>query len=217
VGTDPGVRSPPRSRHPVVPAPSAPPGREEFVLSDSPDRTEPENPIDPATAALIGHKSRQILRQTGLPRTDREDIEQALTLLLLQRLAKFDPHAGERVAFVRMVLRQATVNVLRFLGAAKRAGRPVSLDAFLHSAAGEPFHPADREGLPSDEERAARALDVAAALEALPAELRAVAEELREVSRAEATKNLRVSRSTVHERTKEIRAAFERRALDEYL
>jgi RNA polymerase sigma factor (sigma-70 family) len=206
-----------RACHPVVPAPSAPPGREEFVLSDSLDPAEPENPIDPATAALIGRKSRQVLRQTGLPRTDREDVEQTLTLLLLQRLAKFDPHEGDRPAFVRMVLRQATVNVLRFLGAAKRAGRPVSLDECLRTASDEVIRPADREGRPSDEELATRALDVAEALEALPAELRAIAEQLRDSSRTEAAQNLGVSRSTVHERAKEIRAAFERRGLEGYL
>jgi DNA-directed RNA polymerase specialized sigma24 family protein len=207
VGTD--IRCSPRSapRHPVVPAPSAPPGREELVLSDFQKRLGAENPIDPATAELIGRKSRQILRQTGLPSSDREDVEQTLALLLLQRLPKFDPAEGDRAAFVRMVLRQATVNVLRFLAAAKRSGRPVSLDALLPTA---------DDGATS-EESGDLVLDLAGALEALPADLRAIANELRVSSKTEAARNLGIPRSTLHERAKEIRAAFERRALDDYL
>lgn len=185
-------------------------------MSDSPNPLGAENPIDPATAERIGRKSRQILRQTGLPRSEREDVEQTLALLLLQRLAKFDPNQGDRAAFVRMVLRQLTVNMLRFFTAAKRSGRPVSLDALLRTADDDPLHPAEGDSKTS-EDLGDLVLDLAGALETLPAELRTMADELRMSSKTQAAHNLGVSRSTLHERVQEIRAAFERRALDDYL
>jgi RNA polymerase sigma-70 factor, ECF subfamily len=191
-------------------------GREEFELSDSPNRSEPQNPIDPATRGLIARKSSQIIRQTGRPRSDREDVEQTLTLVLLKRLPKFDPAEGDRPAFVRMVLRQATINVLDYLTAGKRAGRPVSLDALLRIGDEELLYLAEPVGSTS-EELGDLALDLAGALEALPGDLRAIADQLREHSITEVARNLGIPRSTLYERAKEIRAAFELRALDDYL
>jgi DNA-directed RNA polymerase specialized sigma24 family protein len=182
-------------------------------LSDSPNPS-PENPIDPTTAALIRCKSGQVLWQAGLSRSNREDVEQTLTLLLLRRLAQFDAGKGDRTAFVRMVLRQATVNVLRYYRAAKRSGTVVSLDARIRTETDEPLEPAARAEPPA---RADAPLDVAAALAALPAELRMIAEELRTHSIAEAARNLGISRTTLHARVQEIRTVFEGRALDDYL
>jgi hypothetical protein len=141
-----------------------------------------------------------------------------LSLLLLPRLARFDPEQGDRAAFVRMLLRQATANVLRHYRAAKRSGIDVvSLDAFLRTDEDRSVHPVDGDGQPSAEDRADLAHDLAGALEALPAELRAIAEQLRTCSFTEAARNLGLSRSTLYARAKEIRAAFEQRALDDYL
>lgn len=184
-------------------------------MSDSHNRSERPNPIDPATAARIARKAGQILRQVGLPRSDREDLEQALALLMLARLARFDPGAGDRAAFVGMVLRQATINVLRHYRAAKRSAAVVSLEALVRAGADEPAELAGCDNALG--ERADAALDVAAALAELPADLRAVAEELCTHSAAEAARRLGVPRATLHERAKEIRAAFEARGLDDYL
>lgn len=183
-------------------------------MSDSQHPSQRANPIDPVTAGLIRCKTGQILRQTRLPRAERADVEQALTLALLQRLSKFDAAAGERDAFVRMVLRQATINVLRHYRAAKRSADVVSLEAFLRTETDEPLEPA---APPAAVEYADATIDVAAALAALPAELLAIAEELLRCSRAEAARNLGLARSTLNERVREIRAAFEARGLDDYV
>jgi RNA polymerase sigma-70 factor (ECF subfamily) len=187
-------------------------------VSDLHDHAGSENSIDSATAGLIRGKSGQIVRQARLPRSDRGDIEQLLTLLVLQRLPRFDPARGDRPAFVRMVLHRATANVLRYLRAARRSGvAVVSLDAFLRTETDEPAHPPDRDGAPGADGGTDLALDLADALEALPADLRAVAEHLRTRSPAQVAQGLGMPRSTLYARTREIRTAFERRALDDYL
>jgi len=172
-----------------------------------------ENPIDLATAALIRCKSGQILWQACLPRSEREDVEQTLTLLLLRRLSKYDAAQGNRDVFVRMVLRQATVNVLRYYRAAKRAGPVVSLDALLGTESGEPIESALCAD-PGTGDQADAAIDLTVALLALPEELRAIAQELRTHTKTEAARVLGIHRATLNERVKEIRAAFEARGLD---
>lgn len=186
-------------------------------MSDPWNRLDPENPIDPETAARIALKAGQILRQAGLPRSYREDLERTLILVLLGRLARFDPGRGDRSAFVGLVLRRATINVLRHYRAAKRSAAVVSLETLVRAGADEPAELAARDDASGARERADAVLDVADAVAGLPADLRAVAEELRTHSAAEAARRLGVPRSTLHERVKEIRAAFEARGLDDYL
>jgi RNA polymerase sigma-70 factor (ECF subfamily) len=178
-------------------------------LSVAPENTE--NLIDETTAKLIRVKSRQIVRQARLPRTDREDLEQQLTLHLLARLPGYDPAIRPRDAHVRMLLRQGAATVLRSLRACKRCGPAVSLSATL------PEEPIDREGLPSDRDRAEVASDVAEAVASLPAELREIAELLTNHTVAELVHRLGVSRSTLYRRVADIRATFEARGLGNHL
>jgi RNA polymerase sigma-70 factor (ECF subfamily) len=166
---------------------------------------------------LIQRKSYQIVRQTGLPVSDREDVEQTLALHLLTRLRQFDGAEEARPAYVRMVLRQATVNALRFLSAAKRAGGATSLDALLRNEDEREVAPGGGDDRRDTQEQFELARDVAEVLESLPAELRPVAEGLMSHSISRTARDLGMPRSTLYERVEVIRTAFEAADLRDYL
>ena len=93
-----------------------------------------------------------------------------------------------------MLLRQGAANVLRFLRARKRSGSTVSLNAMQQGEADRGVEYVDRER----QERAELAGDVAASVASLPAELRPIAELLKEHPLVEVARRLGLSRSTIY-------------------
>ncbi|MDY3563388.1 hypothetical protein R5W23_004891 [Gemmata sp. JC673] len=173
-------------------------------MSECPDRSGPDNPIDPTAAAIIRRKARRMVGRAGLRPQDREDIEHDLVLRVLVQRHRFDDGRGTWPAFVWRVVERAGDNILRSRRRAKRAGRPAeSLTA--GSATADPA------------ESSARAADLARALAALPPELRAVAVLLTTHTAAAAARALGLSRSTVYARLQRIRARPEWAGLAEYL
>lgn len=154
--------------------------------------TDPDNPIDPVVAGIIRAKANRMVGRAGLRPQDRADLEQELALRLLERRHRFDAARGPWPAFARRVVENAGTNALRFRARAKRASGPT-----------EPL----TEGVPApdDAEARARAADLGRALNALPAELRAVAELLTTHTVTAAARALGVSRSTVYARLRAIR------------
>jgi RNA polymerase sigma factor (sigma-70 family) len=199
VGTDIGVRSLPRRVSPVGPAPSAPLGREELALSDSPARPEPANAIDPTVAAIVRHKACRLVGRAGLRPQDREDLEQQLVVHILEQLQRFDPARGTWPAFVQRLVERFGQNLVRSLRAHKRNSGPLA-QLFEEE-------PAGAEQAPD--------LDLTEALVQLPEDLRAVAELLVTQTQtvAGAARTLGVSRSTVHARVRELRSRRELKKL----
>lgn len=169
-------------------------------MSASTTRPEPDNPIDPTTAAIIRGKANRMVGRAGLRPQDREDIEHELVLRVLAQRSRFTPARGAWPAFVCRLVERAGDNLLRFRGRAKRAAGPTEpLTERVAAADGEATH--------------APSADLARAVEALPPELRAVAELMTTHTVTEAARALDISRATVYARLRAIRARPEWAAL----
>jgi RNA polymerase sigma-70 factor (ECF subfamily) len=159
-----------------------------------------ENPIDARIAAAIRWKARSLVGRAGLTRDDCPDMEQELAMRLFGPLRKFNSARCTRLSYAQLLIDRFAINLLRARRAAKRDGGPQSqLPDDLPEVA--------------DEAAVARALDWAAALEALPEELRRVAELMKTETVAGAARALGVSRDTVYARLDELRGRSEIREL----
>ncbi len=69
----------------------------------------------------IENKARRLIRRAGFSRSDREDLEQELTLRLLERSALYDPSRASLNTFVVCVIRSGVANILRQEATKKRA------------------------------------------------------------------------------------------------
>ena len=126
------------------------------------------------TRQQIHRKARQLIGKAGLKPSDREDIEQELTLRLWQSLNGFDATLGASAAFVGTVLNRAANSVLRLRNSGKRGTRhvhQVTLPQYI--TPGEDFDDTDvgdeMGGVTASHEAAIDlAHDVAAVLNGLP-------------------------------------------------
>jgi DNA-directed RNA polymerase specialized sigma24 family protein len=182
---------------------------------------------DPAVQALIQRKAMRLARRPGFLR-DREDIAQELWRRLLPRLEAFDPRRGCLPAFASRVLNRLAGSLVRERWAQKRddrGNRP--LQGAVPTAEG---HTELAQTVPEDalrahtgrqrrgdREQAEMRVDVTEAIARLPAELRPVAEQLKEHTPAEAARVLGIPRTTLYLRIRAIRVCFERDGLRRYL
>lgn len=163
--------------------------------------TEPQPDFDPAEAALIRVKARALVRRGVVPRGDTADAEQDIALALLAARAGFDPTHGGAAAFAQTVVRRAAAKLTRGRFApCRHPDRVTSLDW-------PPADPATLHGGPAAG-RADLAIDLDAALAALPPELRAFAEALKVWNPAEVARRFGVSRQTVYSRIADLAAAL---------
>lgn len=168
-------------------------------MSDSVTSPKPNDPLDPASAAIIKSKARRLVGRSGLRAQDRADLEQELSLHVFQKRPRFNPRRGSWTAFVRRVVERYGENLVRARRTAKRYGGPT-----------DPL----TDAVPARDENDARARAVLEAVAGLPAELREVAELVLSGSVAAAARELGVSRSTVYARLREIRFRTEFAELD---
>jgi RNA polymerase sigma factor (sigma-70 family) len=179
-------------------------------------------PPDGLVRQLVRNKARQLLFRAGMRGQDEDDLIQELTLHLLKKLVRFDRTRGPLAAFARLALDSAAANLLR-RGAVENRLRPVSLhspshaggeDGTLASVVGDPeynarrrYHPPDAAGLADSE------LDLAEALDRLPPALRSLAENLAlGKTLSEVAREQDVPRTTLNDRVRKLRSAFERPA-----
>jgi RNA polymerase sigma-70 factor (ECF subfamily) len=162
--------------------------------------SEKTNPIDLTTAGRIRRKSQQLVRQAALTSSDRDDIEQDLTLELLRRLPAYNPARGQREPFIQMVLNHAASGIL---GKSRHRNVPRDLD---DQAVDDP-----------SERLVSLARDVEILLKELPVGLRKLAELLKSCSIAEASRELGIPRTTLNDRVRVLRERFERAGLRDYL
>jgi hypothetical protein len=76
--------------------------------------------IDPVAQDIIRRKAHKLMRRGGFSSSDLPDLEQDLSLHLLQRMSAFDPRRGDWTAFVAAVVTAWGANLLRTRHAAKR-------------------------------------------------------------------------------------------------
>lgn len=84
--------------------------------------------------AAAAYQARRVARTLKLSQVDREDVEQEILLVLLERRCFFDPARGPWTPFAHRIARQAAQSVADALVAARKLAA-VSLDQPLEAAA----------------------------------------------------------------------------------
>ena len=184
------------------------------------DRREQEA-SEAQTRRLIRRTARRLARWPGFTQADREDLEQEFALELLQRRGDHDPERGPWAAFATGVIRHRAIALLREREAGKRGGgtRDLSLDDEVWSEDGERVERAGtldasdaarRLGTEplTDREQCELHLDADAILQRLPERLRRLCELLKDMSVAEASRHMGVTRATLRGDLRHIRDHF---------
>ena len=186
--------------------------------------------IDPYAARLIRFKARQLVGKAGFTASDREDIEQELTLDLLRRLPKYNPKRAQLNTFIARVVEHRLASLIEAQKAGIRDYRRCrcSLNECFEDADGRSVERVDtfdqedyllRTGGQSrpSEELSALAIDVAAIIEGLPHELRNLCRRLKAETVTEISRDTGVPRGTIYESIKKLREIFKDAGLRNYL
>lgn len=147
--------------------------------------------------SLVRRRVRSRLAPRCSQASERADLSQELFLRLLHAEWRFDPRVAPAEAFIAIVVDRDIADLIR----KRRRGRlpldrTVNLDELV-----QPRGATSAVDL---------AHDVSAILAGLPEPLRATADQLKLVTKAEAARNLGVSRQTLNNRVRDLRKAFER-------
>ena len=179
-------------------------------------------PIHSLALQLARRKAAQLAYLLGLPRADREDIAQDVLTQVLMSLRAFDNSRSTPPTFVPHVVDNKAITIIRFYTARKRAGRVVSIETVPDRGDdpvdGGSIEPAARLNCWrwADDEWSLR-IDVARALAKLPPELRQTAWSLAVQNRAEAARQLGLSRAVLDRRIAKLRVAFVEHGLHRYV
>jgi DNA-directed RNA polymerase specialized sigma24 family protein len=169
---------------------------------------------------LIHCKVDELIGKHGLLEADREDLQQELGLQILLSAPRFDPTRAKRKAFLRRVVNNKIVALLRHRKRTKRQERQlVSLSTVDRTPSGDVQEVG--ETIQADRKVAYRGFypvpaleamelthDVAQVLESLPDNLRTIAEQLQHHSKAEVRDNLGLSKHALAEALEQLRARF---------
>ena len=186
--------------------------------------------IDPYAVRLIKYKARQLIGQAGFTASDRDDLEQELIFDVLRRLPKYNPKRAQLNTFIARVVEHKIARLIEAQKAGIRDYRrcPFSLNDRFEDEDGRSVERVDTfdqedyllrtgsQSRPTDE-LSALALDVAAVLETLPAELRELCRRLKAESVTEISRDTGVPRGTIYESIKKLREIFEDAGLRDYL
>ena len=192
------------------------------------DHDVPE--LGPYAVQLIRCKARQLVGQAGFTADDLEDIEQDLRLHLFEQLSKYDPARGAFSTFVDRVLDHKAADILDAQFAACRDCRIYvgSIDDTVRLREGGevPIIDLDLEDAvhvqrgisdPSPHAEAELRIDLERAMAALTPEQRDLCRRLLTSTIAEISAATGVPRPTLYDRVRQIKAAFERAGLQEYV
>ena len=174
----------------------------------------------------IRRKACLLVGKAGITESDRPDLEQALTLALLERLARFDPSRANWHRFVATVVERHAAMILKSLHTKKRAGacRTSSLSSPAVDAEGgrtelsqliEPRHQSAvtaHYGRTESEVVELRS-DVVEVVASLPLPWKQLCFWLQHDAVVETARRARRSRSTVYLRLARVRKAFRRAGL----
>lgn len=196
----------------------------------APSRPTNNPPLDDFALRLIRRKARQISRRHGFNRSDLPDLQQELALIVLRRLADFDPCRSHYNAFVTTIVERYTATILEHRSAGKRAvhrdggslnvnvvdgeGSTVELAATICSSQAS-RHTGQYRRCSEDAWNLAH--DVAAVLDEMPPQMRRVCELVMRESKAAAARELGMSQGALYEMLQRILARFENAGLRDYL
>lgn len=166
--------------------------------------------------SIVRRKARLIARCCGFNAQDLRDLEQELLQRLLQSLPLFDPDQAHINVFVTTVIERSLAMLIRERQAKKRDTTGIrSLDAPADD--GTPSELPDRRDVGRDAERLDLANDMAGVLIALPADLRDLAERLKEKTVSQVARDLKVPRTSLMRHVERLRRCFEDAGLRIYL
>jgi len=178
---------------------------------------------------LIGIEARKLVGRAGITRSEIEDLRQDLRLHLWRRLPMFDPRRAKYETFVDRIVRHRAATIVEFRKAARRSHLrcQCSLNEGITAQDGETIERASMV----DEEAGRRrlgaanrssqetdlALDVAAFISSLPADLRDLCLRLRSRSPTEVAIELGIPRGSLYRTLRELRRRLEEAGLEKYL
>ena len=187
--------------------------------------------IDPFAVRLIRKRARQLVGGAGFMPCDVPDLEQELAMDLLTRLPKFRDGGAPRESFIAVAIKHRAATLVEARMAAKRDFRKFafSLEQVFVDDDGKKrdgYDRLDREkildsdgirrGLPDQNEKMARAIDLDRVLQKLSPELRELCDLLSELNVSEAATASGLSRDTLYRRIKTLRETFESEGLREF-
>ena len=187
------------------------------------------NPFeDKFTRDLVERKARRLVGKYGFTEIDRDDIEQNIYMRVLQSWPNYKADEGHHHCFVTAVIERYVANIVRDRCAAKRYdGATVLLSTPLTEASGESLsvshaisdgakdrHLGRRRR--TDTELSQLRLDLAAAIDALPDQLKQLVELRKTLTITEIAEKFSVARTTVSSWFRKIREHFEEAGLAEY-
>jgi len=186
--------------------------------------------LDEYALTCIRHKAYQLVGQAGFTADDLEDLEQELTIHLFEQLPKFNPARGAFSTFVDRVVGHKAADILDARFAARRDCRIYvgSIDDTVRLREGGevPIIDLDLEdavhvqrgiSAPSPHAEAEFRINFERAIAALTPEQRDLCQRLLTATIAEISAATGVPRPTLYDRLRQIRAAFERAGLKEYV
>ncbi|MBK8915019.1 MAG: sigma-70 family RNA polymerase sigma factor [Phycisphaerales bacterium] len=171
--------------------------------------------LDEYATTLIRLKARQLIGQYGFSRSDREDLEQELTLNLLIRLSRFDPSKGQPATFVRMVVDRRVASLIRERKSLSRDYRRAR--HLLDEISDEIGDGSLTEPAVDDQHERDLAMDMAEALDTLSDVQRSIAESLRDAPLTEVARKHHCSREAMRRHAEQVRRHLARRGLDQYI
>ncbi|MEL7499060.1 MAG: hypothetical protein AAFN77_15745 [Planctomycetota bacterium] len=177
---------------------------------------------------IIRRKVDVLIGRAGFTDTDRHSLRQELTIRLMQSLCRFDPKKAHRKTFSTTVVERSVAKILRFQRAEKRnCQRVQSLNVRVRDRdgyveLGEMIGAAEydaRRGrsTPCPNRQVELEHDLKSVIASLPAELRELAELLKDNSLTQIAKQMNVSKRRLRTLISELREVFEENKLRFYL
>ncbi len=178
---------------------------------------------------IIRTKARQLIRTPWFATSEREDVQQELTLHVLRHIEKFDSKKGRLAAFIQQIVESHSAMLLRDRKRAKRAPgfyarsietlrEGVTDDPVSGSGAVSEADARRRLGLPDADSQESLELRAAIArvIAGLPSDLADVWDRLVRGNVASTARELGISRRQVRNALEEIRRRFAAAGLDEF-
>jgi len=176
------------------------------------------------------YKARQVVKTSGFTKDDFDDIRQDLLRDVLQRLPKFNGDRAGMKTFISRLIDNRIASLIKHRHAACRDSRrnDCSLDDWVHDEDGrwvrrDTTISEDRarahtgQAPRSRQETLQLAMDTAHVMDSLPDDLRDLCARLRSQTVLEISRETGMSRSSLYERVKQIRARFIEAGLDHYV
>lgn len=184
--------------------------------------------ISKYTRTLISVKVHQIIGRYGLTSSDREDLEQELTLAVLEAADAWDSARGSRNTFDNRIVNRKIATIIRYRSRSCRDYHRghMSLDDAVRNEDGDSSsrgailtEDSDhrRGGVTASEDHADLSKDVRSVVCSLEPDLQRLCDLLEKGTKADAAEAMGLSRTTIYKRCRAIRDRFAQMGLADYV